>query len=164
MVAVEESRRKRRKAGEGGAYRFDALEELVQAAVGVAGEEDARRRRRGGGHWWVLFGHGAGGRGEEDTSRSESLGLALGHISWARLCSYWAENLDFSCARKYGREARLGTSRSVANLYYTSLSRVLHLHFQYPVAVNISICDMDVLKLRTRSIKRKSRVPPLPDL
>jgi len=43
--------------GRGGSYRFDALEELVESAVGVAGEEDARRRRarRGGGHWgWVL--------------------------------------------------------------------------------------------------------------
>ena len=40
------------RRGNGGGYRFNALEELVEAAVGVTGEEDARRRRgrRGGGH------------------------------------------------------------------------------------------------------------------
>jgi hypothetical protein len=47
--------RERRKVrgGSRGRYRFDALEELVEAVVGVTGEEDARRcrGRRGGGHW-----------------------------------------------------------------------------------------------------------------
>lgn len=62
-----------RKVEGGGRYRFDALEELVESAVGVAGEEDARRRRgrRGGGHWGWVFGHD---EGEEIGSTSH-----LGH-------------------------------------------------------------------------------------
>jgi hypothetical protein len=44
--------------GGGGSHRFDALEELVESAVGIPGEEDARRRRgrRGGGHCGLGFG------------------------------------------------------------------------------------------------------------
>ena len=74
--------------GGGGSYRFDALEELVESAVGVAGEEDARRRRgrRGGGHWGWVLDFWARRRG-----RSEKLRIykSFGPVS---LCaySYWA--------------------------------------------------------------------------
>jgi hypothetical protein len=82
-----------------GAYRVYALEELVQAAVGVAGEEDARRRRRGGGH------RTAAGFFWEEQRQSDTcgsvrvpgpglglalLGLVLVSLYWAWLCTEWA--------------------------------------------------------------------------
>jgi hypothetical protein len=77
--------------GGGGSYRFDALEELVESAVGVAGEEDARRRRgrRGGGHWgWVLDFEVARRRGHSEKLRIyKSFGPVslCAYSNWARL-------------------------------------------------------------------------------